>query len=171
HFTESLGTSLGGSFPAKFRNGFDTRARKWGFDWSLAQHTNAAELGLNMSAPYAHATQDLGRFIVADTVYTAISAGTIYPIMKYLQRAPLVGPMFAKVMSYKSKHAPNSPTLDGDKIKVPSNRYADEAPVAALSRAVEEVKPAETIEEKPRAKVSNIRDRSALSQQPQHHLA
>lgn len=132
-FTERLGSSLGGAFPEGARNRFNTRAQSWGYDWSLAQRKDAALTKLPIDGAYSNAAQDLGRFIVADTVYTAISAGTIRPIMKWLPRMPVVGSFFSRIMSYTPKSAANTPTLDGDKIKVPANRYADSAPIPAAN--------------------------------------
>lgn len=127
-FTEKLGASIGGSFPENIRAKFNAQAQRWGYDWSLAQRKSAGELALPVHSSYNNAAQDLGRFIVADTVYTAISAGTIRPIMKWLPRLPLIGAPLGRIMRYHPKVAANSPTLDGDKVKVPENRYADMAP-------------------------------------------
>lgn len=126
-FTEKLGATIGGTLPQGVQQGYNRMARRWGYNWSIDQRANAGALGLNVSGPYTNAVQDLSRFIVTDTVYTGVTASTVGPFSKLLPKIPFIG----RFMSYKPKVAANSPTLDGDRIKIPANRYTDSAPEAS----------------------------------------
>lgn len=110
-FTQSVGESLGGALPEGIRERYNNFTRSKGLDWSQEQ---VAKFG--RSGPYNTATQDLGRFIAADTVYTMVTALTIHPLLKLLRYVPF--------MSYKPKVPANSATFDENyNIKVPANHY------------------------------------------------
>lgn len=138
-FTENLGDRLGGAMPESARNAANKLAQRAGLDWSNTQRAKGA------SGPYTNAFQDFGRFTVADTVWTAVTALLIRPFVKLIR--------FIPGMSYKPKVVANSPTFDGEKVKVPANRYAytiplDEQPQpepAALSKAAADEKPNHTV--------------------------
>lgn len=170
--TESVGNSLGGAMPLAVRERYNGFARRRGFDWSEEQR-----LALGKTGPYSTATEDLGRFVAADTVYTLVTALTIHPVLKLLQYVPF--------MSYKPKVAANSATFDGNyNIKVPANHYRDAAP------ELETGKPSPTLpaaldeppalqrhttqhEAIPSARVSQVREHvpAALSAHPHEELA
>jgi hypothetical protein len=115
-FTKTVGESIGGSLPLGLRERYNGFARRRGLDWSEEQVKVFGKTGA-----YNTATEDLSRFIAADTVYTMVTALTIHPVLKLLQYVPF--------MSYKPKVPKNSATFDADyNIKVPSNHYADTAP-------------------------------------------
>lgn len=115
-FTKSVGEGIGGALPLSVRERYNSFARRKGLDWSEEQRLTFGKTG-----PYSTATEDLGRFIAADTVYTMVTALTIHPLLKLLRYVPF--------MSYKPKVAANSATFDEyDNIKVPANHYADTAP-------------------------------------------
>jgi hypothetical protein len=181
--TKHVGEVLGQSVPAKGRAIFNRFARRHGLGYSEEQvnaeivrlKSEAEKLGQTYTADrdavrkglgiYKRASEDLGRFIVADTVYTLVTALTIRPFVKMLSHIPF--------MSYKPKVAANSPVLDGDKVKVPANRYADAAPdsytletTAALDSARGEANA-----DMPSPKVSNVRDRATLNTMPEQQLA
>ena len=129
---------------------------------------------------YNRATQDLGRFIAADTIYTLVSAGTIRPFLKLLKNVP--------GMSYKPKVAANSATFEGDHIKVPSNPFADKAQEPAARDAVpasnDSLYAATTEREntaaaneaqfssnQPSLQVSNVREHGKLAAEPEQKIA
>ncbi|MBX9726861.1 MAG: hypothetical protein K2X09_06315 [Rickettsiales bacterium] len=115
-FTKSVGEGIGGALPLSVRERYNSFTRRKGLDWSEEQRLSFGKTG-----PYSTATEDLGRFIAADTVYTMVTALTIHPVLKLLRYVPF--------MSYKPKVSANSATFDEyDNIKVPSNHYADSAP-------------------------------------------
>lgn len=114
--TEKLGASLGGAAPEALQTRFSSFARKLGFDWSQAQKKAGIAEGL-----YSKAMPDFSRFVVMDTIYTFVTAITIAPMVKLLPKVPFIG----HLMTHKPKHAANSPTLDGDVVKVPPNSYTD----------------------------------------------
>lgn len=147
--TSEIGTAIGGTMPKGLQERFNGTAKRWGYDWSLDQRKNAGALKLDVNGAYTNATQDLGRFIVADTIYTAVTAITIRPFMKLLPHLPLIGGL----MSYKPKVAANSPTLDGDTVRVPPNRYTD---IATDSLARGEATNQPEFADKPSAKVSAV---------------
>jgi hypothetical protein len=161
--TEKIGASAGAATPEAFRNWWNNVAQKHGIDWSETQRLNAKTNGLNVNGPYTNAVQDFGRFMAADTVYTLITALLIRPVASFIR--------FIPGMSYKPKVAPNSPTFDGEKVKVPANRYADTVPLdeptrpvpAALSKAAED--------EKPSHKVSHIANYKTVAANDAQHLA
>jgi hypothetical protein len=158
-----FGEKLGSSAPARLQNWFNGKAKKWNFNWSVGQ------LESGKTGPYNFATQDATKYVVMDTMYTAVSALTIRPFIKLLPKVPFIG----RFMSDKPKVAANSPVLDGDKVKVPANRYADAAPdsntletTAALDSARGEANT-----DMPSPKVSNVRDHATLNTMPQQQLA
>lgn len=115
-FTKSVGEGIGGALPLSVRERYNSFTRRKGLDWSEEQRLKFGKTG-----PYSTATEDLGRFIAADTVYTMVTALTIHPVLKLLSYVPF--------MSYKPKVPANSATFDANNhIKVPSNHYADTAP-------------------------------------------
>lgn len=111
---------------------------------------------------YDNATQDLGRFIAADTFYTLISAGTIRPFLKLLKYVPF--------MSYKSKNAPEAPTIDGEPIKVPSHPMAtasaDTSPEKMTADAIAKAKESSKAAAKPEPKpsISTITNEGTLNE-------
>ncbi len=113
---ESIGVGIGNAMPAGLQQKMNASAQRMGLSWSNAQ----AKKG--MSGAYNQAIQDIMKFISMDTIYTAVSAGTIRPALRVLRHIP--------GMSHTPKSAANSPTLDGDVVKVPPNRYTDTAPDA-----------------------------------------
>lgn len=167
--TESAGKILGGTMPLGLRERYNAFARRRGFDWSEEQR-----LSLGKTGPYSTATEDLGRFIAADTVYTLVTALTIHPVLKLLQYVPL--------MSYKPKVPANSATFDSNyNIKVPSNRYADKAPElisdpapAALDEAPMQQQHSNSQNDTtPTARVSHVREHvpAAITNHPHEELA
>jgi hypothetical protein len=151
-FTKKFGADLGGKLPEKMQLGYSSFLRKQGLGASeeqLKDHLiEAGKLAKDfrgvipdhLRAQAAHAlkdyttaTQDLGRFVVADTFYTMVTALTIHPILKALSYIP--------GMSYKPKMPENSARFEGDKIKVPSNHYAVTVPEIASDEAVNENTP------------------------------
>lgn len=164
-FTEKLGSTIGSTLPRNIQQGYNRMARSWGYNWSIDQRAKATALQLDVSKPYYNAVQDLGRFVVTDTVYTAVTASTIGPIAKLLPKIPLIG----RFMSYTPKVARNSPTLDGDRIKIPANRYTDNAPETSptldtsdMSILDASAQPAP--EKKPVNKVQQVQSREMLAQ-------
>ena len=161
--TENIGSSLGGSTPQAFRDWGNGVAQKHGLNWSETQRLNAKTNGLNVNGPYTNAVQDFGRFMVADTIYTLITALLIRPVAKLIRHIPF--------MSCKPKVAANSPTFDGEKVKVPANRYANTVPLdepmqpepASLSKAATEEKPSHTI--------SHISQHKTIAANDAQHLA
>jgi hypothetical protein len=113
-FTESWGEKIGSAMPESIQSNYNSFSRKHGLDWSNEQ----IKLGKNKGL-YSTATSDLGRFVVADTFYTMVTALTIQPIIRLLRMVP--------GMSYKPKIPKNSAVFEGEKIKVPANHYADVA--------------------------------------------
>jgi hypothetical protein len=111
--TEKFGYTAGDAMPTGFKAAANRLAQRMQLNWSKTQ----AEKGA--TGVYNTALQDFGRFMVADTVYTLITALTIRPFVKLLRFIPF--------MSYKPKVPANSAVLDGDQVKVPPNRYADVA--------------------------------------------
>lgn len=169
--TESVGNTLGGAMPQLVRERYNGFARRLGFDWSKEQVKAFGKTG-----PYSTATEDLGRFIAADTVYTLVTALTIHPLLKLLQYVPF--------MSYKPKVAANSATFDENyNIKVPANHYRDAAPEletstpttapAALDQS--EVNQHHTSQHDaiPSARISQVREHvpAALNAHPHEELA
>jgi hypothetical protein len=101
-----------------------------------------------------------------DTIYTAVSALTIKPFIKLLPKIPFIG----HFMSDKPKTSKNTPTLDGEKIKVPANHYADALPSDALTSA-----PAQAARnddnDKPLARVSHVTHRDTVATTLDHQIA
>lgn len=120
---EAIGAGIGGSLPESVRNNLNAKAIKAGFSWSNKQAI--ANQAAGITGPYNQTAQDLAKYVAMDTMYTAVSAGTIHPLIRLIRKIP--------GMSYTPKSAANTPTLDGDKIKVPANRYADAAPIPAAN--------------------------------------
>jgi hypothetical protein len=114
-FTESVGEKLGGALPMKLQEKYNNFATRNHLTWSEAQ------IKAGKTGTYTNATQDLGRFIAADTFYTMVTALTIGPVVKFLQYIP--------GMSYKPKMAKGTAVFDadGERIKVPANHYTDTA--------------------------------------------
>jgi hypothetical protein len=192
--TERIGYSLGGAAPAKLQARYNNFASHHGLKPSVAQIKEATEFVSKNSArhaasllnpheqiemqratdvlagKYTTATQDLGRFIVADTVYTLITAMLIRPAVKLLRSIP--------GMSYKPKVAADSAVFDsdGNRIKVPNNRYADMA-TESLDRApgVSTLAAAEqgvtTPNPKPKPTVANIEHMSTLAARTEPQIA
>lgn len=164
--TKQFGYALGGAAPQGAKAWSNKLANRHGLNWSAEQiEKGEAKIVDGVVQKYDTALQDFGRFVVADTVYTLITAMLIRPFIKIIRHIP--------GMSYKPKVAANSPVLDGDKVKVPANRYADAAPdsntletTAALDSARGEAS-AET----PSPKVSNVRERATLGTMPEQQLA
>lgn len=171
--TESVGNTLGGAIPLGLRERYNGFARRRGFDWSEEQR-----LSLGKTGPYSTATEDLGRFIAADTVYTLVTALTIHPVLKLLQHVPL--------MSYKPKlRAKDAPLDVGYDIKVPANHYRDATPEAqtqtpetTMPAALDETQALQQHhtthhEASPGARVSQVRDHvpAALSTHSHEELA
>ncbi len=118
---ETVGVGLGNSLPESVKQSLNAKAQKWGLSWSNKQIKNGK------TGAYDQAAQDLSKYIAMDTMYTAVSAGTIRPLLKLLSHVP--------GMSNKPKVATNSPTFDGEKVKVPANRYADSIPLDDATRS------------------------------------
>ncbi len=146
---ESVGAALGGAAPAGIRAAANRFAKRIHLDWSVEQ------LKSNPPGVYNTATQDLARFIAADTMYTMVSASTIRPFLRVLKHVP--------GMSYLPKEAANSPTFDGDeKIKVPANSYGFIAP------GINDTKHAP---ERPRTRISHAQDRETIMQAAERNIA
>jgi hypothetical protein len=140
--TEKWGEKLGGTMPESFREGFNTLAQGHGLEASEHQvreklvemklmHKHDLEISPGNRAiakeaigAYSTASQDLGRFIVADTFYTMVTALTIHPLVKLLRLIP--------GMSYKPKMPENAAYFRNDsevrvptRVKVPANEYGE----------------------------------------------
>lgn len=156
----NIGTGLGSSVPDHLKEKFNNFARNKGLTWSLDQQKKGVNIG-----PYSTASQDLSRFVVLDTIYTLVSAGTIRPFVKLLRNVP--------GMSYKPKVAENCPELDGDTVKVPKNRYADavleNAPITTPAEMVTGTKTSSG--HLPLSIVNNVRDRSTLASTNEQQIA
>jgi hypothetical protein len=171
--TKQFGYALGGAAPQGAKTWTNKLANRHGLNWSAEQFEKGeVKIVDGVVQKYDTALQDFGRFVVADTVYTLITALLIRPFIKIIRHIP--------GMSYKPKVAANSPVLDGDKVKVPANRYADVAPdsnaletTAALDSAHTETSAnaSKSNADMPSAKVSNVRDRATLSAMPEQQLA
>ena len=74
-------------------------------------------------------------------------------------------------MSYKPKVAANSPTFDGEKVKVPANRYADTVPLDEPTRPVPAALDKTAPEETPSSHVSHISNHKTLAANDSRHLA
>ncbi len=151
---ETIGVGLGNSLPASIKQTLNAKASKWGLSWSNQQ------MKIGKTGTYDQTAQDLSKYIAMDTMYTAVSAGTIRPFLKLLRHIP--------GMSHKPKVAANSPTFDGEKVKVPTNRYADTVPLdaqpepVALSKAV----PIES----PSNKISHITQHNTVAANDERHV-
>ncbi len=155
--TSNIGGSIGGSLPVATREKFNAYTRSKGFQFSEEQLKNGK------SGIYNTAAEDLGRFIAADTVYTMVTALLINPFVKILRHIPF--------MSYKPKVAANSPTFDGEKVKVPANRYADTVPLDEPTRPVPAALDKTAPEETPSSHVSHISNHKTLAANDSRHLA
>ncbi len=123
----------------------------------LLPHVSAE--ALKQMGVYTNATQDLGRFLVTDTIYTLVSAFTVRPFLKLLSHVP--------GMTYKPKIAAPAATVDSDKIKIPGSPFTDTV-ADSLSR---EASVAATANEHPSRTVSDVRDRTTLAERSQPQIA
>ncbi|MES2983726.1 MAG: hypothetical protein V4735_00885 [Pseudomonadota bacterium] len=153
--TEKIGSSLGGVVPQGLQERYNRFAQRKGMSWSNNQLKEAAKTGTTLGS-YTTATQDLGRFIAADTVYTLITALAIRPLLSLLRHVP--------GMTYQPKVPANSATFDGERIRVPTNPLAD---IKTDNLDADELATRET----PRAKVSHIESQSTLVGRPQPQIA
>lgn len=174
---ESIGIGIGNAMPTALQQRLTKSASRIGFSWSNKQ------LERGMQGTYTQATQDILKYIAMDTIYTGVSAGVIRPALSVLPKVPVIG----RFISHKPKVAANSPTLDGDVIKVPPNRYNDTAPDApsaapavndatSLDIAREtEAANAPTLnpeaKQKPGTKIHYARARETLAATPEHKHA
>lgn len=116
---------------------------------------------LKQMGVYTNATQDLGRFLVTDTIYTLVSALTVRPFLKLLSHVP--------GMTYKPKVAENSASFDGEKIKIPSSPFTDTAADILARDAASPT--AATANEQPTRTVSDVRDHATLAPRSQPQIA
>jgi hypothetical protein len=157
--TESIGSGLGGALPLKWREAANRFARRNGLSWSKTQTEEGLAKGL-----YNNAMQDYGRFMVADTVYTLITALLIRPAVKLIR--------FIPGMSYKPKNVDGHAQFDADgkPIRVPPNRYADVATERERERAAP---PTDTLargeHETPGTHVQQVAERGILGANDAHY--
>lgn len=147
---ESIGIGVGNAMPARLQENANRYAQKIGLSWSNAQ------MGRKLSGTYNQALQDILKYVSMDTIYTAVSALSIHPALQLLRHIP--------GMSHKPKHAANAPTLEGDTVKVPPNRYTDRPIDPASLDATNEP---HFSKEQPANKVHHIRPQATLAEAPE----
>ncbi len=159
---KKIGNVLGEAVPLSIQQRSNRFAERIGLDWSKEQQTVEGLRG-----PYTKAAQDFIKYVSLDTIYTLVTAGTIRPFMKLLRHLPF--------MSYKPKVAVNSPTFDGEKIRVPANQYTDSTPEAEIRTqdADRENERDSTMSakginaDKPSAQVNQVRERAPMTSREQ----
>lgn len=144
---ENMGIALGNAVPVKMQEQYNHFATRKSMNWSNKQLE--VEPGL-AGTPYTKATQDLGRYIATDTIYTLVSALTIRPLLKMLR--------FIPGMSYKPDVAANTASFEGTRVKVPTNRYSD-----AVEDAPAKPIDTKTVHEIPSPRISQAEHHTTLT--------